>query len=152
MDECEDLLRKKGGDFKAMARDRLTELLPSRLNHTRINECIHDTNPEKPRLLELAEGMEVDLPIGFRPNGEAPETRSTLRKMYVKTHLAVDCMLYAIYTQGLAFLLKTSTAHWAKKAEKACGRPIIDSTDANSEYPVLNTEDVSDMARARWGR
>ena len=54
--------------------------------------------------------MEVDLPTGFTPNGEAPETRSTLRKMYVKTHLAVDCMLYAIYTQGLAFLLKTSTA------------------------------------------
>ena len=82
--------------------------------------------------------------------------------MYVKTHLAVDCMLYAIYTQGLAFLLKTSTAlkvegihfspaHWTKKAEKAYGRPIIDSTDANSEYSVLNTEEVSDVARARWG-
>ena len=106
--------------------------------------------------------MAVDLPAGFVPNGEAPETRSTLRKMYVKAHLAVDCMFYAIYTQGLAFLLKTDTAikvkgihfspaHWAKKAEKTCGRPIIDSTDANSQYPVLNTEEVAEMARARWG-
>ena len=162
MDECEVALKRKGGDFEAMAQERLTELLPSRLNPTRIDSCIHHTNPERRLLLELAGGMEVDLPVGFIPNGEAPETRSTLRKMYVKAHLAVDCMFYAIYTQGLAFLLKTDTAlkvkgvhfspaHWAKKAEKACGRPIIDSTDANSRYPVLNTEEVSDMARARWG-
>ena len=110
VDECEGALEKRGGDFEAMARERLAELLPSRLNPTRINSCIHDTNPEKQLLMELAGGMEVDLPAGFTPNGEAPETRSTLRKMYVKTHLAVDCMFYAIYTQGLAFLLKTSTA------------------------------------------
>ena len=100
----------------------------------RINDCIHPTNPERVRLLELADGMEVDLPSGFVPNGEAPETRSPLRKMYIKAHLAVDCMFYAIYTQGLAFLFKTETAirikgvhfslaHWAKKAEKASGKP-----------------------------
>ena len=93
-----------------MAQERLTGLLPSRLNTTRIDNCIHHTNPERQLLIELAGGMEVDLPAGFVPNGEAPETRSTLRKMYVKAHLAVDCMFYAIYTQGLAFLLNTDTA------------------------------------------
>ena len=93
-----------------MAQERLAELLPSRLNPTRINSCIHDTNPERQLLMGLAGGMEVDLPVGFVPNGGAPETRSTLRKMYVKTRLAVDCRFYAIYTQGLTFLLKTSTA------------------------------------------
>ena len=106
--------------------------------------------------------MEVDLPSGFVPNGEAPETRSPLRKMYVKAHLAVDCRLYAMYAQGLAFLFKTDTAlrikgvhfspaHWTTKAEKASGRPIIDSTDATSRYLVLNTDEVSEKAKVKWG-
>ena len=48
VDECEDALERKGGNFEAMAQERLAELLPSRLNPTRINSCIHDTNPETP--------------------------------------------------------------------------------------------------------
>ena len=77
--------------------------------------------------------MEVDLASGFVPNGEAPETRSPLRKIHVKAHLAVDCMFYAMYAEGLAVLFKTDTAlrikgvhfspvHWTTKAEKASGR------------------------------
>ena len=110
VDNCEAALEQKGGDFESLAKSRLQELLPGRLNPTRINDCIHPTNPERGRLLELADGMVVDLPSGFVPNGEAPETRFPLRKMYTKAHLAVDCMFYAIYTQGLAFLFKTETA------------------------------------------
>ena len=100
--------------------------------------------------MQLAAGMEVDLPKGFVPNGETPDLRSSLRKKYVETHLAVDCMFYAMFTAGLAFIFSTETAlrvprvhfspaHWTKKAKKACGRPIIDSTDSTSECSVLNT-------------
>ena len=76
VDECEAALQQKEGNFEALAHDRLQELQPGRLNPTRIENCIHPTNPERNRLLELVNGMEVDPPSGFVPNGEAQETRS----------------------------------------------------------------------------
>ena len=162
MEGCELALLQKQGNFQALAQERLDSLLPSRLNPSRIDEWITRENPERDKLLQLSAGMEVDLPEGFTPNGDAPETRSPLRKKYVETHLAVDCMFYAMFTAGLAFIFDTETTlkvpgvhfsptHWAKKAEKACGSPIIDSTDSTSDCPVLNTEEVAELARLRWG-
>ena len=71
-------------------------------------------------------------------------------------------MLHAIYAAGLAFIFTLQTAlsipgihfspaHWAPKAGKECGRPIIDSTDSTSPYPVLNSEEVSERAQVRYG-
>ena len=104
--------------------------------------------------MELADGMAVDLPSGFVPNGEAPETRSPLRKVHQGTpgcRLHVLCDVYS----RLSFPVQDghgpqdrrvhfSPAHWAKKAEKTSSRPTINSTDATSPYPVLNTEEVSE--------
>ena len=104
---------------------KIGSLLPGRLNPSRIERCIAPENPERGKLMQLAAGMEVDLPEGFVPNGETPDLRSPLRKKYVETHLAVDCMFYAMFTAGLAFIFSTETAlrvprvhfspaHWAK--------------------------------------
>ena len=100
----------EGGNFEALAQDRLNFLLPSRLDPSRIDKCINPENPERDKLLGLAAGMEVDLPEGFTPNGETPETRSPLHKMYIKAHLAVDCMFFAMFTAGLAFIFRREKA------------------------------------------
>ena len=64
---CEEALREKGGDFGALAGERLEQILPSRMNRSRIDRCIHESNPDRERLIDLADGMEVDLPEGFTP-------------------------------------------------------------------------------------
>jgi hypothetical protein len=45
-----------------------------------------------------------------------------------------------------------SPAHWAENAGKEQGRPLIDSTDASSENPVLNTAFVKEAADAACGQ
>jgi hypothetical protein len=154
-------LRVFGGDFDAMVQSRRDQLQPSRLNAERISQ-LTEGNPEIPRLLDLAEGMEVVTPPGFYPNGGLAEERPPLRKLYCRTHKAVDRMFYDLVEAGLAIVLTAATAfkipglhvspaHWAPKPGKEHGRPLIDSTDANSPFPVLNSDYVSDWAKEYFG-
>jgi hypothetical protein len=149
------------GDFDAMIERRLAGLRRGRLNEERIAR-LHASNPEIERLRDLADGMTVETPPGFYPNGDRPEARPPLRKLYQRTHLAVDKMLYDLVRAGLAVILTSSTAftipglhlspaHWAPKAGKEHGRPLIDSTDASSEHPVLNSDYVSQWASDYFG-
>ena len=46
------------------------------MNGDRIRRCIHEDSPEHGLLFDLADGMVVDLPENFTPNGDSPETRS----------------------------------------------------------------------------
>ena len=154
-------LRTFGGDFDAMVQSRLVTLRPGRLNAERVL-ALHPTNPEISRLLDLADGIEVATPPGFYPNGDRAAERPPLRKLYLKAHKAVDKMIYDLIEKGLAIVLTAPTAfgipglhlspaHWAAKAGKEHGRPLIDSTDANSPYPVLNSESVAQWAQDYFG-
>ena len=75
------LLAQAGGDFEKVARDRLDQLRPGRLNHERLLSLSAD-NPEREHLEDLAEGMEIPLPDGFVPNGASEQTRPRPRKLY----------------------------------------------------------------------
>ena len=156
INEHVDLLSKHNGDFRAMAKERLESILPTRLNYNRISG-LQENNPERDLLFKLADGMHVFLDPNFTPNGSSAETRPPLREKYKQTHLAVNFTLYKLVMGGLAFLLPMavaqkipgihfSPAHWAPKKGKKQGRPIIDSTDSSSLRPVLNTPSVKLMA------
>ena len=56
----------------ASGRSSSSGIMMSRMNKSRIDQCIHESNPDRDRLIDLADGMKVDLPEGFTPNGDAP--------------------------------------------------------------------------------
>ena len=68
-------------DFSDMVRTRLTTLQSSRLNLERISKLAAD-NPELELLRDLAVGMRVPIPAGFKPNGAGVLT--PLRTSYLK--------------------------------------------------------------------
>ena len=120
-------------DFTDMVKARLTSLQSSRLNLRRIRRLTSD-NPELGLLRDLAVGMRVPIPIGFKPNGSGALT--PLRASYLKVHQAVNKMVAETVSSGLGFLLPKDlaietiprlhlcTAHWAQKKGKKSGRPI----------------------------
>jgi hypothetical protein len=119
-------LQEHGGDLDAMVGARLQKLAPTRLNPARVQALSRD-NPERERLLDLADGIMVATPPGFYPNGDRPEERPPLRKLYQKTHKAVGRMFLDLVEEGLAIILPSdvafripglhvSPAHWAPKA------------------------------------
>ena len=73
-----------------MVKRRLRKLGGNRLSQSRVSR-LRDDNPERERLLDIAEGMRVPLPAGFVPNAKGPLT--PLRAAYVEAHQAVDKML-----------------------------------------------------------
>jgi len=160
IDECTRLFEAAGSCYETMAARRLEELRPRRLNADRVGG-LSPGNPEIPRLLVLAEGMVVPLPSGFTPNGSSAATRPPLRELYRRTHQAVDCKFFEMAAAGLAFVLPMSLAeridgihfspaHWAVKQGKACGRPIIDSSDRSAVTSVLNSREVAVAAAEVW--
>ena len=54
--------RAEGSSIENMARNRLAGIQQTRLSEVRIVQCIGTDNPERTRLLGLAEGMRVPLP------------------------------------------------------------------------------------------
>jgi hypothetical protein len=156
-------LAEHGGDLDRMLQARLDGLRPRRLNRERVGRLSPD-NPERDRLLDLADGIEVVTPSRHYPNASLPEQRPPLRKLYQRAHKAVDKLFYDLVQAGLAVLLWSTTAfalpglhlspaHWAPKAGKRHGRPLIDSTDASSKYPdtCLNGPEVADWAERYYG-
>ena len=160
--EHERLLAHHGGNFHAMATERLQDMTAERMSHDRVDR-LSPTNPELELLHGLVEGMPVDLPEGFYPNSSPGASRSPLRQLYRTAHKAVDALLYKLAALGWAFVLTMdsaltipgihfSPAHWAVKPAKQSGRAIVDSTDCTSLYPVLNSPTVAAAAEARFGR
>jgi hypothetical protein len=163
VDRHEQELRDVGGDFDALVAARLAALRPARLNHDRVARLSQD-NPERDKMLDLADGIEVVTPPGHYTNGGLPEQRPPLRKLYQRAHKAVDRLFYDLVEAGLAILLWAPTAfaipglhlspaHWAPKAGKRHGRPLIDSTDASSKFPLtrLNGDSVAEWADQYYG-
>ena len=146
------------GDFLTMVRQRLTELVPGRMNSERVAQLRPD-NPERELLTDLVEGMKVHLPEGFQVNGMMP--RTDRRPIYETVATAVNKMLGAVVDQRLAFLLPLETAqqhipnlhlckaHWTVKKGKPSGRPIGDLS--NVDGTQINTDETAAAATAYYG-
>lgn len=145
-------------NFTDMVKVRLTSLQSSRLNLRRISRLSSD-NPELGLLRDLAVGMLVPIPIGFKPNGSGVLT--PLRASYLKVHQAVNKMVAETVSSCLGFLLPKDlaletiprlhlcTAHWAQKKGKKSGRPIRDTTYVDGT--ALNTEEATKEAEEYYG-
>ena len=153
------LLRASQLDFNRMVKRRLTKLGDNRLSQSRVSRLRED-NPERERLLDIAEGMRVPLPAGFVPNAKGPLT--PLRPAYVEVHQAVDKMLADLHGQGLAFCLPKrdaielidglhlGKASWTPKKGKASGRSIGDMSFCDGT--PLNSDESKDIAEVWWGK
>jgi hypothetical protein len=150
------------GDFRSLAQSRLNDIQPNRLSPSRAFATLSPDNPDLSNVLDVAAGVHVPLQPNFIPNGASASTRPPLRAKYLRTHLAVDKAMYDLVEAGLAFCftmpvaeripdIHFSPAHWAVKANKEQGRPIIDCTDAHAVGSRLNGEDVKSQADERWG-
>ena len=134
---------------------------PNRLNQYRIEQHLRKDNPEKEKLLLLAEkGMPLMLRPGFVANGTGH--LPALRKTYINVKSAVNRLLVEnFHDQGLAFILTKKTAleipgihfsplHWTEKQGKRQGRPIGDCSDGgiekgNEPLNSTHTKEQSDI-------
>lgn len=155
------LFRESGSDFDRMVANRLRELQPYRFSRERIEAVISKDNPELNRLFDLADGMQVPLPTGFRPNGQ--RERPPLRSKYIQAHTAVNKLYHESHKDGLAFYLPIEVAtkevigsnfipaHWAPNKDKVQGRALIDGSDETVPDSTLNGIEVRDKANEIWG-
>jgi hypothetical protein len=155
------LFKASNRDFDRMVSRRLKQLRPHRFSKERITAVISSDNPELPRLLDLADGMQVPLPIGFRPNGQ--RERPPLRTKYIQAHTAVNKLYHDSHKEGLAFYLPIDVAtrevigsnfipaHWAPNKDKVQGRALIDGSDETVEDSTINGIEVRDKANDLWG-
>lgn len=153
------LFRASQLGFDKMIKRRLTKLGDNRLSQSRVSRLRKD-NPERERLLDIAQGMRVPIPTGFVPNAKGSLT--PLRPAYVEVHQAVDKMLADLHSQGLAFCLPRkdaialidglhlSKASWTPKKGKASGRSIGDMSFCDGT--PLNCDESKEIAEGWWGK
>ena len=161
----EALFRASMRDLTTMARMRKEKLSPHRLNQQRIESFTRPDNPERKRLLQLAQkGMPILLRPGFKSNGcgEHPP----LRRKYMTVQNAVNKLLFENFHQkGLAFILTKATAKtipglhlsplsWTEKQGKVQGRPIGDCSDGGHELDnePLNSDHTKIASDELWGQ
>ena len=151
-----------GHNLTTFAARRQATLAKNRLSVARV-ESLHPTNPERHKLLELADGMVVPTPPTFQPNGSAKWP--ALRPGYKQVAAAVDkCFFEHFVQKGLALLLSVETvrrwipdihlsvASWTTKTGKECGRPLTDcSFGASPTRAVLNGMETRALCKAQWG-
>jgi hypothetical protein len=160
----EKLFKASMRDIKAMTIRRQKKLIPNRLNPARVNLHTRIDNPERGKLMLLAEkGMPLLLREGFQPNGKG--TLPPLRKTYTSVKSAVNRLLVENFHElGLAFILTKATAltipgihfsplHWTEKQGKRQGRPIGDCSDGGSESgnEPLNSSSTKERSDQLWG-
>ena len=167
----DDLVRSDEALFKASMRDikvmttrRQKKLLVNRLNTMRVELYTRTDNPEREKLMLLAnKGMPLLLRDGFTPNGQGK--LPPLRKTYTAVKSAVNRLLVEnFHSLGLAFILTKSTAltipgihfsplHWTEKKGKRQGRPIGDCSDGGSENgnEPLNSLSTKEQSDQLWG-
>lgn len=97
-------------NLTTMTARRQKQLSHNRLNRLRVVTHIRGYNPERKKLLILADkGMPILLRPGFMPNGNG--SLPPLRKTYLAVKSAVNRLLVeSFHKLGLAFILTKKTA------------------------------------------
>jgi hypothetical protein len=95
-------------DFDQMMRRRLVKILPKRLNKQRISAVVSVDNPDRDRLVDLADGIRVTTPSTFVPNGQGQ--LPDLRKNYRLGSAVVNKLVHEQHAQGLVIYLPREVA------------------------------------------
>ena len=118
-----------GFDLEAMARKRMEEMLPDRLNEARVRAMVPPDDEDFDRLMDLVGGIRVMTGDDYAPNCSPPP----MREIYLKLKNAVNKMLLSLWDDKLAFVMTKdavnrcgpmsfSAASWVPKSQKASGR------------------------------
>jgi len=167
VDADRHLFVSSGFDLERLVRERRAAHGAQRLCKARIEEWIQQDNPERERLLLLADGMTTMLgpPFGgpeeIRPSG--PDGWPKMRGKFERVATAVERMLIEnFHDRGLALILEADlvkeyipeallhASSWAPKPGKAKGRNTSDGNDCGSGTPI-NSPTVKKRAIERWG-
>lgn len=156
-------LQRHNGSLRALVKERLTAIRAERFNRDRVMRYVSADNPERDKLLLLAEGMRLYPDPGYSacPFAERP----ALSRSFVQASAAVEKMFYRDFWQdGLAILLPASDvqrlervgfclAGWAKKQGKPCGRPITNGSGRRQMLPchILNSPHTKEVADQIFG-
>ena len=138
-------------------------LKPDRLSQERIEQTLDILNPERDKMLTLANhGMVLHPEEDFIPNliTDGPD----LSAVYRQVAPAVNRMFYESFWQrGFAILMDkekamdvpgvhSSKASWASKELKECGRPITDmSAKGKRGCLALNSLSTKEACERQWG-
>ena len=156
-------LRAVHNDFLRLVRAKQSSMQSGRLNAARIAKVISSTNPDRERLLLLAQGMPLLHDPKFK--GSQFRNRPSKSKSFHEAGPAVEKMMFSdFWEQGLAIILTEDEvatlpllglclAGWAKKQGKECGRPIVNGSGRRSMLPeeILNSEFAKSRASEIFG-
>jgi hypothetical protein len=99
----QQLFHAAGYDLTTMAQTRMDALRPHRISKDRIHQHIHPSNPERARLLRLADGMPVVTAPDFNPN--AAGTWPKLSRPFLMASDAVEALVHDSHEKQLGFYL-----------------------------------------------
>ena len=138
-------LKRNNYNIEEMTREQHCLMADRRLSVARIERWIAVEDPDRERLINLAEGMVVLADDGFVPNNRTPKQRS----LYLRARNPVNKLFQDMWSKDLVFIVPTvevngvvkhlHPAGWAPKWNKACGRQIGDVSD-HEFGPALNSE------------
>ena len=152
-------LAAHGYDLAAFVRSKQARMSQrGRLSRARVDSVVDPSDPDYERLLDLVDGIPIEVHPDFEPNGEPPP----LRTKYVRLAPVVNRLLYEMYGTGVLTVIDAEAAariegvhysatHWALKRGKPCGRPIGDASASEGGHPPLNSQWVKDRCDQRWG-
>jgi len=155
------LAERCGFNLEAMAKAQHAERAAERLSEDRIRRLVPGDDPDRGRLLSLAQGMTVLTADSFAPTGRPQK----MRGLYKRVKNAVNKVLVETWREGLAFIvtkeaaakiaevsgpLQYNTVSWAPKKDKPQGRNICDSSD-DSTGNALNSEEAARKLEAMYG-
>ena len=154
-----------GHSLEQLARQRITAAQGNQLlTPERATRTLHIDNPHLAAVLDVAHGVQVQLPANFIPNS-AQHVVPPPSPAYLKLHSAVDKTYFDTHgAANLAIVLPrdvavkyisnfhTSRLAWTTKPGKPGGRSLIDPTWSQlPQFHALNSIDVRDACKARWG-
>jgi hypothetical protein len=159
------------GDFEKLWAAKRALGAANRLSEERVKESVRleylKDRKDYGRLMAIARGIEIETEPGFNPSGHA--NRPQLRQKYTRdVPNAVNKLIYKQWVESTVVLLPTelledikgihySPIHWTRKAGKAQGRVLGDTSNGEKGAQLLNGQGkegkkyIRKRMLKRWG-
>ena len=149
------------GSLPDLAKQRHSTMArEGRLSRASIDSVVPPDDPDYQRLLDLIDGIHIDVAADFIYNGT--EELPPLWVKYLRLTPAVNKLMAELHDRGLIFIIPTAIAftipgihfsqtHWTVKKGKEQGRPIGDASSLEGNGFSLNCDEVSEICTARYG-
>lgn len=158
-------LETAGGSLKKLVATKQREIAGDRLCLKRVQEWVNEVDPERERLMQIAEGVEIQLSSDF----VMTETPGALRKSYLQVSSAVNKMIYQDWLEGHKVILPIDAVlrcgkktgervnfvpqSFALNGKKKQGRSITDPSKGRNmrDCEAVNSEEGKAIMKAKYG-